>query len=84
MARGNGQGGRGISRGRGNVAQATVYQNSQQSVARGRGHGGANLDNTSHDNNMAWKYGKFLLRVSYVVYFGICTFLGKGILCNCF
>ncbi|PQQ06975.1 hypothetical protein Pyn_08010 [Prunus yedoensis var. nudiflora] len=41
MARGNGQGGRGISRGRGNVAQATVYQNSQQSVARGRGHGGA-------------------------------------------
>ncbi|PQP95056.1 hypothetical protein Pyn_17298 [Prunus yedoensis var. nudiflora] len=53
MAKGNGQGGRGISKGRGNVAQATVYPNSQQSVARGRGQGGADLDNISHDNNMA-------------------------------
>ncbi|KAL6276671.1 hypothetical protein ACE6H2_020272 [Prunus campanulata] len=39
MARGNGQGGKGISRGRGNVAQATIYQNSQQSVTRGNGQG---------------------------------------------
>ncbi|CAB4305342.1 unnamed protein product [Prunus armeniaca] len=53
MARGNGEGGRGISRGRGNVAQAPVYPNSQENVARGRGQGGLSLDNISHDNNMA-------------------------------
>ncbi|PQM34560.1 hypothetical protein Pyn_19033 [Prunus yedoensis var. nudiflora] len=39
MARGNGEGGRGISRGRGNVAQAPVYPNSQESVTRGIGQG---------------------------------------------
>ncbi|PQQ09534.1 hypothetical protein Pyn_27607 [Prunus yedoensis var. nudiflora] len=47
MARGNGEGGRGISRKRGNVAQAHV--------ARGMGQGGPDLDNISHDNNMASK-----------------------------
>ncbi|BBG99416.1 hypothetical protein Prudu_009102 [Prunus dulcis] len=30
--KGNGEGGRGISRGRGNVAQAPIYPNSQESV----------------------------------------------------
>ncbi|PQQ18297.1 hypothetical protein Pyn_39117 [Prunus yedoensis var. nudiflora] len=40
MARGNGERGRGISRGRGNVAQAPVYPNSQESVTRGNGEGG--------------------------------------------
>ncbi|VVA34591.1 PREDICTED: PRUPE_1G502200 [Prunus dulcis] len=39
MARGNGEGGRGISRGRGNIAQAPVYPNSQESVTRGNGQG---------------------------------------------
>ncbi|ONI34853.1 hypothetical protein PRUPE_1G502200 [Prunus persica] len=39
MARGNGEGGKGISRGRGNVAQAPVYPNSQESVTRGNGQG---------------------------------------------
>ncbi|CAL8992916.1 unnamed protein product [Prunus brigantina] len=38
MARGNGQGGRGISRGRGNIAQTTIYPNSQQ-MTRGNGQG---------------------------------------------
>ncbi|CAB4278603.1 unnamed protein product [Prunus armeniaca] len=38
--------GRGISRGRG-------LPSSQPSVARRRGQGEADLDNTSHDNNMA-------------------------------
>ncbi|CAB4268417.1 unnamed protein product [Prunus armeniaca] len=39
MARGNREGGRGISRGRGNVAQGPVYPNSQESVTRGNGQG---------------------------------------------
>ncbi|KAL6269729.1 hypothetical protein ACE6H2_026640 [Prunus campanulata] len=50
MAKGNGQGGRCISRGRCNVAQATVNPNSQQSLPssklsaiRGRGSRGKGL-----------------------------------------
>ncbi|CAB4310197.1 unnamed protein product [Prunus armeniaca] len=39
MEQGNREGGKGISRGRGNVAQAPVYPNSQESVTRGNGQG---------------------------------------------
>ncbi|KAI5342082.1 hypothetical protein L3X38_009957 [Prunus dulcis] len=39
MTRGNGEEGRGISRGIGNIAQAPAYPNSQESVTRGNGQG---------------------------------------------